>query len=148
MQQVMAGQRGYTLVEIMVVMVIVGILSFFAAASYQSNKRATYRTEAMEALYRIADAQEFFHNAQPNPRSYTDDIADLAPFGVDNVSANGLYELSVDACPGQALQDCFVATATARAGRAQSNDASCQTFTLDKFGRQSSAPDPDACWRR
>jgi len=54
-------QRGMTLMEIIVVVVIVGLLAAIAVPSYRQYVIRTQRTDATVALLRLATAQEKFY---------------------------------------------------------------------------------------
>lgn len=54
----LSPRRGFTLIELMVVVVIIGILAAFAYPSYTRYVRDTRRTDAYQALSRIAALEE------------------------------------------------------------------------------------------
>jgi len=57
----MQFSRGFTLVELMIVVVIVAILASLAIPSYRSQILKTHRKEAMAALDGLAQAMERYH---------------------------------------------------------------------------------------
>lgn len=138
-------QRGITYLEILVAVVVVGLLSAVAIPSYMTAVRKNNRTDAFSALAKIAAGQELFYNNQAAPRSYTDDFDEL---GLGTVSNGGHYDLSVVACAGSTLAECYVATATANSGSTQYKDTGCTTLTLDTRGQKGSSPSADGCWRK
>lgn len=126
-------------------MAVAALLAAVAIPSYMTSVRKNNRTDAYAALARVAAAQEMFFNNQPAPRAYSDDFNVLA---VPNISENRHYDLSVTACPGRTLTDCYVAVATARADSSQAKDTGCTTLTLDSRGQRGSAPEASGCWRK
>lgn len=80
--KVTSNRKGFSLVELMIVLVIMGILSALAYPSYQSRVRKAKRSDAKEALLRIQLAQEKW-------RVSDTDYATLAELG--NPSTDGGY---------------------------------------------------------
>lgn len=52
--------HGFTLIELMIVVVIIGVLASIAYPSYQKHMTSTRRTDAQSALLQIANQQERF----------------------------------------------------------------------------------------
>ena len=141
-------ERGFSLIELMVVIAIVAILSNIAASSYRNYVLRAARTEGRMALLAIQVAQEKFF-LQRN--QYAQDIATVradppAGLGISTLSAAGVT-------PGGAYTISFVApTATtytlqAVATGSQTKDtAACLTFTIDWQGART-PPDTSGCWR-
>jgi len=130
--------QGFTLVELMIVVVVVAILATIALPSYQEYVRRSRRAEA-QALLNDAAARLERYRAQNGV--YTTDVTKLRlPQG--NKSENGYYELSITA-PSN-LQYELLATRKL----AQVSDAKCGDFTLTSAGvKSTTAGTPEACWR-
>jgi type IV pilus assembly protein PilE len=136
--------RGFTLVELMVVVVILGFLLGIAMPNYSNYMQKTRRTDARNALLEIAAAQErhFFEHNQ-----YTGTIADVWSHqdGSDFVSGEGYYTLTVALKSGTGT---FKATATAR-GK-QAGDVDCKTLSIDetrlKTATAGTGGDASVCW--
>lgn len=139
-----AGQKGFSYLELVVATAIVALLAAVAIPSYMTAVRKNNRTDAFTALARIASAQELLFNNQAPPRSYTDDFSVLE---IDSVSQNNHYDLSIAACAGSTLAQCYVATATAKETSSQHKDTGCTSLTLDSRGNRSSSPNMTGCWR-
>ncbi|WP_279253728.1 type IV pilin protein [Candidatus Seongchinamella marina] len=77
-----ALQRGFTLVELMIVVVIVAVLAGIALPAYQDSVRKANRSKAQSYLMEVAQRQQLYFN---DSRSYAtkvqlgfDDVGDSA----------------------------------------------------------------------
>ncbi|MBS0366592.1 MAG: type IV pilin protein [Proteobacteria bacterium] len=142
-------QAGFTLVELMIVVVIASILLGIAVPAYQRYSMKARRTEARTALLDLAAREERYFSTN---NTYTQTAAQLGYSGAfpQNVGS-GYYSVSIG--PGAApltIGNSYVITATAVAP--QTGDTSCITFTVDQTGLQSSADAGGAntagtCWQ-
>lgn len=140
----MKRERGFTLGELMIVVVIVGILATIAYPTYQDQIRKSRRIDAKNALMNVANRQEQFILDRS---TYTLDMTDLG-FGTDpTVSTEGYY--TVDAAVGACgvITRCFTLTATPVAGKSQAGDSKCTTFSLASSGaRTATGTMGNECW--
>jgi type IV pilus assembly protein PilE len=131
---------GFTLVELMAVVLIVAVLTLFAVPSYRQYVLRSQRTEAKTALLRAAANQERFYLINTE---YTDDLTKLG-FSIANgaQTEHGRYTLNVE------LEDDNQSfTITANAANEMLDDGDCQEFTIDVQGLRGASPDPhDNCW--
>ena len=137
--KVESAVKGFTLIELMVVVGIVGLLVAVALPSYSSYITRSARGDAMEQLNEIMSQQERFILRQ---RRYTTNlVGDLgfaaSPAGGQLVRTdNGLYDINAAQCAGgAALSRCVLLTATPVAGERQAiaNDG---TLTLTSRGHK------------
>lgn len=61
MYKVVARQRGFTLIEVMIVVAIIAILVAVAVPSYQNQVRSSNRADAQGALMNLAQAMERYY---------------------------------------------------------------------------------------
>ena len=83
--------RGFTLVELMIVVVIASILLSVAVPSYLSSLRKARRADAKTAVLELAGREERYLST--NPAGYTTNPADLGftGFGNGNPVGTGQY---------------------------------------------------------
>jgi type IV pilus assembly protein PilE len=140
--------RGFTLVELMVVVAIVAILAAIAYPAYTSQTERSRRADAKIALGNVAQKLERCRSVYGSFNS-----GDCATYGSisggnslssDQVGGEGYYVIT-----GAATASTFTVTAAATAQ--QANDDECASFSLSHLGVESSLDDSDAdststCW--
>jgi len=134
------SSRGFTLIEIMITVAIIGILAAVALPAYQNYVLRAGRTEGQAALMDISARLEQFYLGN---KTYTADIA--GDLNTNTTTESNRYTIGVQACPGGTIATCYLITATAV--NAQAADATCTALTLDSSDVKGAAgTDPDACW--
>ncbi len=143
-------QRGVTLIELVVVIMIIGVLAAVAVPSYRNYVIRSQRADAKDALLALASQQEKYY-LQCN--AYADTIAN-APSCADGelqgatASENGWYDLSIIAADATG----FTIEAEAAAGENQFQDTDCRTFRVTDRGIRTAAnaggtDNTEECWR-
>jgi type IV pilus assembly protein PilE len=153
------SSRGFTLIELMVVVVIATILITIAVPSYFSQIRQSRRTEAKSALLDAAGREERYFST--NGANYTSTPANLGylGLGVANPVGSGYYYLTVCFAATGATPACdpnanapagpsYYVIATPVPGLSQVSDAQCTSFAVDSTGAQFSTGTGTAayCW--
>ncbi|QSI34081.1 prepilin-type N-terminal cleavage/methylation domain-containing protein [Variovorax sp. RKNM96] len=133
------AEKGFTLIELMITVAIVGILAAIAYPSYTEYVKRSRRVEGQNLLNDAAARQERYR-AQNGLYAKTDQLAQLKV----PASPNGYYTLSM-------VSDGTAYTLTAGRALAQTSDTKCGDFTLDDKGAKGMAAGtpgtvPD-CWR-
>ena len=145
------GSRGFTLIEVLIVVAILGIIAAIAYPSYTEQVRKTRRADAQTCLAQAAGIQErIYAETLPNSYGTNAELSRLScnPDGVS--SKDGHYSLSVDnsnpgpGCSANRPFNCFTITATAVGTQLQ--DTQCLTFTINHLGQRTSAPNTTDCW--
>ncbi len=127
----MSNSKGFTLVEILIVVAIIGILSAIAYPSYQSSVMKSHRSEGMELLFQVMEAQENYYS---DNLTYVDNLMTLGYSADPVVSTSAYYEVSADACGGSSIGRCVILTATATGSQASDGN-----LTLNSRGERTPA---------
>ena len=86
---------GFTLIELMIVVAIVGILAALAVPAYQEHVRKGKRAEGRAFLLEVSGRMERYHFAR---RVYASDLTDLGYESEMPTSEEGYYTLRLAAC--------------------------------------------------
>lgn len=130
----MKKNRGFTLMEVMIVIVVVGILAAIAIPAYTAQVRKSRRAEAQAVLISIGARQQ---QMLLDTRGYVATVADLSVSVPDSVSLYYTLALTAD----NTTVPTFTATATPVTASRQ-NDDSCGAMSLDQTGKRM----PSSCW--
>lgn len=136
--------RGFTLIELMIVVLIVGILSAVALPSYQNSMQKGRRSDAMSSLLDAANRQQ---QLLLDRSTYTADMTDLGFSADPFISEKNHYSIVAAACAGGTIASCYVLTASPLVSSPQFKDTYCTSFTLGSNGvRAATGTQADQCW--
>lgn len=131
--------RGFSLMELLIVVVIIGILTTIAYPNYREFVARAKRTEARAALLKIATNQERYY-LQNN--MFTKDLEVLGFSTTPNYTTDsGSYSVTIT------FADASNFTAVADYIPSDSEADKCDIFRIDASGEKSSEPELD-CWSR
>ncbi len=141
----MKTNRGFTLIELMIVVAIVAVLAAIGYPSYQNSVMKSNRTDGRSALQEAAARQERIYTES---NTYTSDLSKLVTNSDGSSSPEGHYAITVSlSCDrtvsGTTYYSCFDMTATAQG--TQANDTDCATLTLSHTGVKGSTGGGE-CW--
>ena len=135
---VYAPNRGFTLVELLIVMIIASVLAMIAVPSYQASVIKSRRADGRVVLNDTAQRLE---------RCYTQfgsyDAGDCAIADEEEItSQEGFYVLTVD------VQDAVTYELTAAPAGPQADDEDCGSLILTNTGERTITGDGDIerCW--
>lgn len=127
------NKKGFTLIELMIVVAIVGILASIAYPSYTAYVLRAKRGDAKAGLLSAQLAQEKWRANHTTYGSITD-------IGVSNTSPDGYYAIAV-----------FDNTASAYTATATPNhaDSYCTKLLIDQDGNKTATgSDSSNCWKK
>lgn len=140
---------GFTLVELMIVLLIISILAAVGYPSYGQYIVRSNHKAAASALYRLADRQEQFFL---DNKSYADSLTTLGyAADVIGLDRDGQFTGSdaEDIIYTLTMTDSGATTYQLEAepeGTQAERDNACGTFTLDDSGNRGATGGGDNCW--
>lgn len=123
--------KGFSLIEVMIVVAIIAILASIAYPSYQGYIRSSHRTDAQSIMGDMQLLQEKYRVNHPTYGA----LADLGP-----IPPSEYYTFVVSGTSATA----YTITANAKLGTSQANDSGCTTMAID----QGSTKSPPECWKK
>jgi len=128
----MSKQKGFTLIELMIAVAIIGILAAIALPAYQDYVRQARRSDGLAALAEMQLLQEKF---RANCTAYAASIGvscatSSATFSPSSTSPDGFYNMSVETGSTSSTAYILVADPTG----AQASDSSCDPIKMNQDG--------------
>lgn len=150
------GTRGFTLTELLITMMIVGILASIAVPAYTDYITESRRARATQLLAELANRQEqFMLDNKTYARTLTDLGYTSGYLGIDDngekqPSSSANIQHAVALTPGDATASGVTldwSLAAAPKGVQLKRDTDCATLSLDSLGeKDATGTDPDSCW--
>jgi type IV pilus assembly protein PilE len=119
--------KGFTLIELMIVVAVIGVLAALALPSFLDSVRKGRRADAVATLTQVQQAQERW---RANRGSYaSNDVLSTTPpdgLGIGATTVNGYYDVELSGVGAAG----YTVTATAKSGTLQASDSACQKLVL------------------
>jgi len=130
--------KGFTLLELMIVVAIIGLLAAVAYPSYTGSVLKGKRTDAMKSLEVLAGRMEAFYGVNDTYAGATVNTAGTGTVG-SNKSAEDYYTLSISG--NNAFGYTLIATP-------KNADPACTTMTLNSLGQKgATGTEAGSCWK-
>jgi type IV pilus assembly protein PilE len=145
---------GFTLIELMVVVLVITILTVIAVPSYISQTRKSHRTEAKSILLDLAAREERYvatngaYSSAATDMGYSGTWPQNVGSGYYSIGSPTITAASTSSATAAATPAGFTFTATAVGN--QANDTQCYQYTINQSGVQGSLNSAGAattgCW--
>ena len=136
---------GFSLIELVIVVVIVAVLASVALPSYQNSVRKGHRSDAKATLMDVAGRMEQF---MLDRGRYTYDMSQLGYDSDPMVSDEGYYGVDASECAGGDAETCYMLTATPLDSSPVADDKQCTSFILAYTGAKTATGKlANECWR-
>jgi type IV pilus assembly protein PilE len=137
--------RGFTLIELMITVAVIGILAAVAFPSYTKYAAKGRRAAAQAVMHNVGSRQEQYmlnsRSYYPNPAGSSTDLSGLGiTLGTD---VSNFYTVTVTSA--SSAPPAWTVTAAPRTPQTV-NDASCGTLTLTNTGTKSASGGSSTCW--
>jgi len=141
MLQIPNRSQGFSLIELLIAVAIIGILAAIAIPMYSDYVTRSRRADGQATLMQVAQDLE---RCYTQFSKYNDNNCSVVNSGVvSETSDQGFYGIS--ASGGNLTESTFTLTATPQ--NEQADDTDCTALTLTHLGEQSATgDDPDSCW--
>lgn len=125
---------GFTLIEILITLVIIGILAMYAVPAYHEHVAKARRTAAETVLVQLASALESYYMSNNSYQGAT-----LQSLGFSELIVKNTYQLSI-----ANLTDTHYALTAVPLGDQAEYDQACGVLTLNSTGEKGAKQ--DGCW--
>lgn len=139
---------GFTYIELLAVLIVLGILSMLALPSYQDSVKRAKRAEAWTVLMKTMQQQERHYSVHGSYASFSASEERGFAWYSGNAPKSSAYEISAAACDGFTLKQCVLLTAEPGTARVQQGyaDPRCGKLTLNSTGIRTASGHGSPCW--
>lgn len=137
-------KNGFTLIELMIAVAIVGILAAIAYPTFSEHLYKSRRSDGQAALLNLATYMEHYYTENNSYTGATLTVGGTAgTLGVSNTSVDGYYTLTISSLTATSY------TLTATPTGTQAGDTTCTTLTLTNTNVKAATPAANSltCWQ-
>ena len=139
MHRPLTRHQGFSLIELLITVAIIGILAMIAVPMYSNYVARSRQADGQAKLMQVAQDLERCYTQYSK---YDDDNCSVFASGTV-ISDQGFYVIS--ASGGDLTESTFTLTATPQ--NEQADDTDCGNLKLTHLGEESATgDDPDSCW--
>lgn len=132
----MKSKKGFTMMELMIVLAIIGILAAVGYPAYTGAVKKANRADAIDSLMSLAGRMEEYYMNNDSYSGATINAAGTGTVG-SNETSDDLYTLSITSASNFAYR----LTATPK-----TTDADCGNLILNSLGQKSDSQGSGNCW--
>lgn len=133
-------KNGYTLIELLVTMAIVGILASIAIPSYNNYVIKSRRAEGRSFIIEIMQRQEKFYTENS---TYTTTLTQVGYPAATAMSEDGHYRVTAAAALDGIGNNVIL---TAQPIGSQASDTECGSFIMNSNGSKTTSTSALTCW--
>lgn len=129
----LSNQKGFSLIEILITLVIISVLASVAAPAYQEYVQQTYAEAAKSDVTEMLFSQERYFSEN---QEYADTLAKIGAPGILSRNSETIYTYSLKGCGSGGdtdFSDCVQIIATASSTQSAFGSMSANSFGERKF---------------
>lgn len=141
-------RSGFTLIEIMVVLLVLSVLAAIAYPSYQESVRKTHRAEARAALMAAMQQQERYYSESGSYTIFSADEPNGFKWFSGDSPASSSHEIGAAPCKDDSLRNCVVLTASPGTAKVvgRYKDKLCGDLRFSSNGIKGASGSGPNCW--
>lgn len=142
MEEKIMKKNGFSLIELMMTVAIVGVLSSIAIPTYKNYSIKSHRVEGKSLIMEIMQRQEKYYTEN---NTYTTNLTLLGYSSSTVISEQGYYSLTAAAAADGIINNVIL---TAQPIGSQASDSECGSFIMNSNGQKTTSTSSTTCWNK